>query len=251
MDELSSDEEIYDLNLANPSSDEEEEAYDEGEEDEEDEDDEDTELMDEYEPVVEEPKGRFAKTSNPAQDILSDDEVEPAADADSDSDEETWAANSYHASRRAPGEADSEDDEALDLEAEEARRLQKRQRGAMAGDDFGLGDGGEEAEGEIEKMREQSRKQGRLEEDALVPQDGTATAGFGTDEEAIAYLLRNQPETLALLDDFTATAERMTSVEKALATVRLGENGKEHPALAIMEMEHRKYCLLLCPLANR
>lgn len=249
MDELSEDDEIYDLNLPDQSSDEEE--YDDAETGEVDEEDDEEEMDQGEDGRVEEPRGRFAKAANSSQDAPSDqednsDDVVESDATNSDDDEETWAANSYHASRRAPGEADSEDDEALGMEADEARRLQKRQRGVMGGDDFGLGGGAEEDEEELEKMRELSRAEGKLEEDLAAKVKKGAMileTQFASEEEAIAFLLRKQPETLALLDDFTETAERMTNVEKALAIVRLGEDGKEHPALAIMEMEHRKVSL--------
>jgi U3 small nucleolar RNA-associated protein 3 len=257
MDELSEDDEIYDLNLPSSSDEDEDEEGADQENIQEEEDDEMIEYEEEEE-RIEEPRGRFAKSANPSQDLLSDDDNNDKDEDDeasnSDDDEETWAANSYHASRRAPGEADSEDDEALEMEADEARRLQKRQRGVMAGDDFGLGGGAEGDEEELERMREASRKAGKLEEDLVVKvkkgdlSNGEGETKFGTEEEAIAYLLRKQPETLALLDDFTETAERMTNVEKALEIVRLGEDGKEHPALAIMEMEHRTLSLSSSPL---
>lgn len=248
MEELSEDDEIYDLNLPGSSDEEmlDEDEDDTGVADGQDEDDDEERYEDEPD-IVEPPRGRFAKSANPSQDVLSDDAASAASDAESNSEdeEETWAANSYHASRRAPGEADSEDEEALDLEADEARRLQKRARDVMGGDDFGLGDGGEEIEGELEKMREVNRRNGKLEE-AIQAQKGVEVKveGFVKEEEAIAYLLKQQPETLALLDDFSETAERMKSVEKALELVRQGEDGREHPALAIMEMEHRTHVSL-------
>lgn len=237
MDVLDSDDEIYGLNLPDNSS--EEEAIEEDDDEEvlgEDEDGDEEQTS--YPPrEASPPRGRFAKDVDPTQDILSD--AESVADAAESSDEETWAPHMYHVSRKAPGEADSEDDEALDMEAEEARRLQKKYRGVLAGEDYGFGEEAED-EGELETVRQQSRLGGRLEDAA------TAAAGlvgdapvYQSEEEAISFLLKKQPETLALLDDFSETAERMKNVEKALVIVRQGEDGKEHPALAIMELEHR------------
>lgn len=239
MDELDSDDEIFDLGLQNSDSDQlpvedepEEEDYSE---------EEDLESNPTSTRAISPPKGRFAKPDDLTQDILSDASNSEAEVENSSDEEETWAANTYHASRRAPGEPDSEDDEALDMEAEEAKRLQKKFKTTLAGDDYGFGDGVEE-EGEIELVREKSRLGGRLEE--AMKAEVEIGVNYKNEEEAIAFLLKKQPETLALLDDFAETAERMENVEKALAIVRLGENGKEHPALAIMELEHRSYSSL-------
>lgn len=230
LDELSDEDEIYGLNLPSEDSDDADgdEEMDEDEEDFEEEDDALPSL-----PEAEAPRGRFAKTTDPLQDMISDDEASEREEAANSSDEEeTWAPASYHASRRAPGEPDSSDDEALDLEASEARRLQKRAKGAMGGEDYGFGD--EEA---VEEVRETARGKGRLEEE----EKGVEEKGMG-EEEGIAWLVKRSPETLALLDDFRETAERMEGVERNLEIVRGGdEDGKEHPALAIMELEHRAF----------
>lgn len=232
------------MNLPSEDSEAEvdEEEYEEGE----DEMEEGEGSEDEYStlPIAKpDPTGRFAKVANPSQDIISDaeDSASDGGKDGSDSDEEeTWAANSYHASRRAPGEPDSSDDEALDMEADEARRLQKKARGVMAGDDFGLGDGGEEG---MEEIRQEERKRGKLEEEVEVVGGEGESKKWKSEEEAIAFVLRKNPETLALLDDFTDSAEKLKGVEKNLEIVRKGEGGKEHPALAIMELEHRKKIL--------
>lgn len=196
-------------------------------------------------PEAEEARGRFAKPASLAQlqDQFSDDDDEPAEKEGegSESEEETWGANAYHATRRQPGEPDSSDDEALDLEAEEARRLQKKLKGTLGGEDFGFLEEGEGAE-EIEEVRQRERKKGKLEDDAEAGVSTEVPSRQLGDEEAIAYLVKKHPETLALLDDFRENAQRMTTVEKNLQVVRAGgEDGKEHPALAIMELEHRTF----------
>lgn len=262
---MSDPDEIYGLNLPGAGS-ESEDGDDGAEDDGAEDDDEEDDMYDSHgnlksanKAATDEPRGRFAKTANPSQDIIansSDDDSDaapsgpaPASDSDdaqsahsaSDSDgEETWAPGSYHASRRAPGEADSSDDEALELEAAEARRLQQLAKGRLGGDDFGL-DAAGEAEGTAEEVRKAAREKRRLEEQGEEGGEAVAVAGRMSEEEAIAHLVRNSPETLALLDDFAATAVRMESVEKDLDTVRKGQDdGREHPALAIMELEHRE-----------
>ncbi|ORY73586.1 hypothetical protein BCR35DRAFT_307014 [Leucosporidium creatinivorum] len=255
VNDLSSDDEIYGLNLPSAGSDDEESQA--GEDDEEaDEEEYPSEDEDETYSTLpaDEPRGRFAKVSNPSQDVLSDasdaEEEEEEEAANSSDEEETWAAGSYHASRRAPGEADSSDDEALDLEAEEARRLQKKAKGVLAGEDYGFGEEDEEGEEMVEEVRKKARGKGRLEDEVLGGEGEKGEAKQWTEEEAIAHLLKKSPETLALLDDFTATAERIKGVEKNLEIVRLGdEDGKEHPALAIMELEHQALATYLPTLA--
>ncbi|KAI5481282.1 hypothetical protein MNV49_004904 [Pseudohyphozyma bogoriensis] len=252
LDDISDEDEVYGLNLPSKhSSDEEEEEFDEedGEEAYDSEDD----APQFIKPPKEEPKGRFAKVHNPLQDQLYDQDSDASdaeaenKDADSEDEEETWAANAYHATNKAPAEADSSDEEALELEAEEARRLQKKARGAMAGEDFGLGD---EEEEDIEAERQKERK-ARLEDDEVATRgqkDAVATEDL-SEEQAVAYLLKNSPETLALLDDFTATAEKMKKVEQNLEIVRVPVEGKDHPALAILELEHQALATYLTTLA--
>ncbi|KAK4704283.1 U3 small nucleolar RNA-associated protein 3, partial [Phenoliferia sp. Uapishka_3] len=250
--DVSDDDEIFGLNLpeSDSSAGEEEAAEDDDDLGSEDEEEEDA-LTSYPTPLPEAARGRFAKVANPSQDVISDgSDAEDAASA-SDSEEETWAANSYHATRKAPGEPDSEDDEALGMEAEEARRLQKKAKGLMAGDDFGFGDEGEGDEG-VEEVREKARKSGKLEDGVDGGAEGKKeVAGEAmSEEEAIAFLLKKNPETLALLDDFTETAERIKVVEKNLEVVRNGgKDGKDHPALAIMELEHQAITTYLPTLA--
>ena len=58
----------------------------------------------------------------------------------SEEEEEGWGTkkSAYYASNA--GEIESDDEEAHELEEQEARRLQTKARDAMADDDFGLGD---------------------------------------------------------------------------------------------------------------
>ncbi|GAA5997633.1 rRNA-processing protein SAS10 [Rhodotorula paludigena] len=188
---------------------------------------------------------------------LSDDEGAPggkeAADASDDEDEERWAAGHYHVSRRAPGEADSEDDEALELEEEEARRLQRRAREKMDGLDFGVDDDADEGEA-LGAAADAAGRRARIEDEAADEAGGgaaaeSAAAGMG-EAEAIAHLLKTQPETLALVDDFVLTASKIKQVETDLEVVRCGDGkGGEHPALAIMELEHQALTTYLPTLA--
>ncbi|GAA6015930.1 hypothetical protein JCM10207_006810 [Rhodosporidiobolus poonsookiae] len=240
-------------------------------------------------------RGRFGHVNDPEQDVVypssseeddesgSDEDDEPATkgqladmagddvsdagsgqagsgpDDSEDEDFDRWAAGQYHASRRAPGEADSEDEEAAQLELDEARRLQRRARERLGGGDFGVEESDEDGEGEAEVERLQLDLDAEEKPAAEAEANGKALSP----EQAIALLLRSQPETLALVDDFVLTASKIKQVEADLEVVRRGDGeGGEHPALAIMELEHQAlstylptltfyFSLLLTPLSRR
>jgi len=178
----------------------------------------------------------------------SDEEKKGASGSDSEEDEDRWAAGHYHVSRRAPGEADSEDEEALELEAEEARRLQKKGAEKLRGEDYGLGaeddqeEGGDKlAEERMLDLEGENEGEGKDEEESKIDTKSL------NEEESIAHLLKYSPETLALVDDFVRTASKIKDVEGDLDNVRKVGDGKggEHPGLAIMELEHRELILFV------
>ncbi|SCZ97912.1 BZ3500_MvSof-1268-A1-R1_Chr3-3g06452 [Microbotryum saponariae] len=267
LGDLSDDDEIYGLDL--PSQDE----HEHDEEDDDQGEDEEPAQRKQFKraPVDDTNKGRFSKSSaathekEDAADSQDDDDDDSDAhdrappkpsklqarnDDDNDDDdddgadregaqdsddEDTWAPGSYHASRRAPGEADSEDDEALELEEAEARRLQKKSKTALAAEDYGL----DEAEDELEGT---STNHTRFEEEDAASNANSAQVQVEwTEENAIAHLLKHNPENLALLDDLTRIAERIKVVETALVDLRKGgeQSGEEHQALPIVELEHQ------------
>ncbi|GAA5982632.1 hypothetical protein JCM10908_006725 [Rhodotorula pacifica] len=185
----------------------------------------------------------------------SDDENEANSDSDLDQEHERWSAGHYHASRRAPGEADSEDDEALELEEQEARRLQKKMKDRLDGADFGVAgeEGEEEDEMDVEKAKQERLRLEEEDETAAADTGKTSTTPTAdlSEEEAIALLLRTQPETLALVDDFLLTSSKLAQVTHDLAEVRAAKNsqGNDHPSLAIMELEHQALTTYLPTLA--
>ena len=79
-------------------------------------------------------KGKKGKKSKKDQSSDEDD------DDDEEEEEESWGAkkSAYYASNA--GEIESDDEEANELEEQEAKRLQAKSRDVMADDDFGLGD---------------------------------------------------------------------------------------------------------------
>ncbi|BGP58439.1 hypothetical protein JCM8202_004264 [Rhodotorula sphaerocarpa] len=185
------------------------------------------------------------------------------SDSDLEQDHERWAAGHYHVSRRAPGEADSEDEEALELEEQEARRLQRKMRDRLAGEDYGVAEGDEadDFDGADGLASGKGHERLRLEEDedepAAAKKSTTGTSATAptpdslTEEESIALLLRTQPETLALVDDFLLTASKLSQVSRDLTEVRAArdERGQEHPALAMMELEYQALTTYLPTLA--
>ncbi|KWU45189.1 hypothetical protein RHOSPDRAFT_16686 [Rhodotorula sp. JG-1b] len=197
--------------------------------------------------------GRPSKKKKRGEDDLN-------SDSDLEQDHERWAAGHYHVSRRAPGEADSEDEEALELEEQEARRLQKKMKDRLDGlDDFALAEDEQQAGSGIDTSKPQDRLRldGDDDDEGTGPaaaasslMTGTAAADL-SEEAAIALLLRTQPETLALVDDFLLTASKLSQVSRDLQIVRASrdEHGNEHPALAIMELEHQALTTYLPTLA--
>lgn len=79
-------------------------------------------------------KKKAAKKSRP-----SSSKTPSASGSESESDE-AWGRNksAYYSSNAA--QLDSDDEEANELELQEAKRLQQKVRDAMGDDDFGLGD---------------------------------------------------------------------------------------------------------------
>ncbi|GAA5957912.1 hypothetical protein JCM3765_006201 [Sporobolomyces pararoseus] len=282
-DSLDDPDEIYGLNLPDrQSSDEDDEEEEEGEELEKPQKKQKKERK-EKKPTYDPKSGRFGHTYDPKQDQVfdsssgseasDDDEDESAAPAkdqlestvssdeeggkkgsgsDSEDDEDRWAAGHYHVSRRAPGEADSEDEEALELEAEEARRLQKKGAEKLKGEDFGLVDSDDEFDGR-EKFEERLDLDGDDTDGnaAKDEEEGKVDTQALSEEESIAHLLKYSPETLALVDDFVRTASKIKDVESDLENIRTAGDGQggEHPGLAIMELEHQALSTYLPTLA--
>jgi U3 small nucleolar RNA-associated protein 3 len=75
----------------------------------------------------------------------------PSSSSEDSEEEETWGRNksAYYSSNAA--QLDSDDEEANELEEQEAKRLQAKAREGMLEDDFGLGDVHIVGEGKIEE----------------------------------------------------------------------------------------------------
>jgi U3 small nucleolar RNA-associated protein 3 len=111
---------------------------DEEDDDEDDDEDYDDHDQDEHDKEVQTPISKRAKQPNDKQKA----EIPPTSDEDEreEEEEEGWGhkKSAYYSSNAA--ELDSEDEEANEMEEQEAKRLQAKLREGMTDEDFGLGD---------------------------------------------------------------------------------------------------------------
>ncbi|KAF7291602.1 hypothetical protein HMN09_01251300 [Mycena chlorophos] len=172
-EELDGDEEeVFGLDLSDEESDEDEpEGQQDGDDEEED--------------IPSAPTKSKSKKSKKAK----------KAESESESEEEGWGRgrSAYYSSNAA--QLDSDDEEANELEEQEARRLQSKTRDSMQDDDFGLDDVAAEPI-LIDPIEEE---QAAVVES--IPQDPQAL---------IRHLEKTNPESLALARDWEETAERLT-----------------------------------------
>lgn len=167
-----------------------------------------------------------SKSSPKKPGLSSSDEDEQNAEEE----EESWgrSKSAYYSSNAA--ELDSDDEEAHELEEQEAKRLQAKGREGMTDADFGLGDAVEEVnetEG-IEYVRfpfialfaprdVERCCLARLCSDFLEPVPDVVTEPILLDKNAI---LRNvektNPETLALAYDWEDTAQKLVRSQQKL-----------------------------------
>ena len=144
-------------------------------------------------------KAKGKKTSAPSS---------SSSEADSDSEEETWGhgKKAYYASNA--DEIDSEDEEAREMEEQEARRLQGKALEGMTDADFGLEDdavAGDADAGENEDFG--------VVDTSTVPGIPLAT----TDPAAILkHLEKTNPEALALARDWEDTAYNLAKAKQKL-----------------------------------
>ncbi|KAG2342098.1 hypothetical protein BDR05DRAFT_1060409 [Suillus weaverae] len=125
--------------------------------------------------------------------------------SDTGSEDESWGQSKsvYYSSNAA--QIDSEDEEANELEEQEARRLQLKARDAIHEDDFGLGEGLEsESDAEVEDLLgEQSRP--------------TIDASLNDKKAVLQHLERENPEALALARDWDDTAHNLIEMQAKIA----------------------------------
>ncbi|KAH0831924.1 hypothetical protein J3R83DRAFT_12807 [Lanmaoa asiatica] len=149
------------------------------------------------EPTAFESKSK-PKPSKAARDTKKSSSKKSASDSE---EEETWghSKGAYYSSNAA--QLDSEDEEANELEEQEALRLQAKARETMRDEDFGLGD---VVEGDVEppEAMEQDELANLLK--TKVPQDK---------QSILRTLEKESPETLALARDWEDTVYSLVEVK--------------------------------------
>ncbi|CDO68259.1 hypothetical protein BN946_scf184842.g22 [Trametes cinnabarina] len=209
------------------SEDEEEDGYEGGAQYEDDEDDIDGIHYAAAEAAQKEKKKQKAKAKGKKGKKGGDesDEQDDGSD-ESESEEEGWGTkkSAYYSSNAQ--EIDSEDEEAIELEEQEAKRLQTKAREAMAEDDFGLDDVAEglpETDGIVDEPAQPTVQQ--------LPQDK---------QSLLRHLEKTNPEALALANDWDDVAHGLMKAQAKIAKLEA-----EDPAALSLSMMHLHYQALL------
>ncbi|KAN0127334.1 Sas10 C-terminal domain containing protein [Lactarius tabidus] len=158
-------------------------------------------------------KGK-AKAKPPPE---SEDEEESEEDEE---EEESWGRkkSAYYSSNAA--ELDSEDEEANELEEQEAKRLQVKARDAMADDDFGLAD---IAQGGAEEV----------EDPLLEPAPVVSTRPIPLDKNAaLRHMEKTNPETLALAYDWEDIATKVVHTQEKIKELSSTEQDSQGLGMA-------------------
>jgi U3 small nucleolar RNA-associated protein 3 len=184
-----------------------------GEEDEEDADEEGDYDEDQPHPTVRASKGSKAKTKPPPE---SDNEEEEGSE-----EEESWGRkkSAYYSSNAA--ELDSEDEEANELEEQEAMRIQTKARDTMLDDDFGLADldqgDDEETEECVCSVLLCVRGDRSASSPFLEPTMVVSTQPTPLDKKAaLRQMEKTNPETLALAYDWEDIAEKVVRTQEKI-----------------------------------
>ncbi|KAI0328872.1 hypothetical protein GY45DRAFT_1325725 [Cubamyces sp. BRFM 1775] len=148
------------------------------------------------------------------------------SESEDSEEEEGWGTkkSAYYSSNAQ--EIDSEDEEAIELEEQEARRLQTKARDAMADDDFGLGDvteGLPEAEAIVDEPTQPAVQ--------ALPQDKPSL---------LRHLEKTNPEALALANDWDDVAHSLVKTQAKIAKLEA-----EDPSALSLSMMHLHHQALL------
>ncbi|KAJ3541270.1 hypothetical protein NM688_g6111 [Phlebia brevispora] len=158
----------------------------------------------------------------------------PSSDAsDSESEDEGWGRNkaSYYSSNAA--QLESDDEEANELEEQEAKRLQSKVRDVMVDDDFGLGDIPDTAPEE--------------EFEAGTEHPPPVVENLPSDKQSLLrHLEKTNPEALALARDWDDIARTLVRTQQKIAQLEEQQEGKRGEADIIGQgMIHLYYQALL------
>ncbi|KAH7913413.1 Sas10 C-terminal domain-containing protein [Hygrophoropsis aurantiaca] len=147
-----------------------------------------------------------SKTSKVKSRTKGKKDASPSPEHDSEEDEETWGASkaAYYSSNAI--QLESDDEEANELEEQEALRLQAKARDAMSDDDFGLAGGIEDDVGEADV------------EEVLTGPSQISKPTLPTDKSSLLrYLQIENPEALALAHDWDDTVRSMMLTQARIA----------------------------------
>ncbi|KAL4250755.1 SAS10 family protein [Abortiporus biennis] len=212
LDDEGDEDEVFALKGMPEDSDEEEGSGDEVDDDEDMEAD---EIPEAPKQAKKKSKSKKGKTSPPSSET-----------SDSESEEEGWGNKkaAYYASNDA--QIDSEDEEANELEEQEAKRLQSKARDTLADDDFGLGDAIEEAD---------------EPEDDIAEVPVSVTPSLPQDRPSLLrHLEKTSPEALALARDWEDVALTLVKTK-----AKIEEMESLSPDALSLGMTHLHYQTLL------
>ncbi|KAF8339980.1 Sas10 C-terminal domain-containing protein [Cantharellus anzutake] len=199
---------------------EEEEYYDNGEED-----DEGDEVEEEEDYASSSGAGPSkSKSGKPNASKRHPGKGEP--EEESNSGEERWGKKSEYYVSAATDDIDSDDEEALALELNECRRLQKKAREGISEDDFGI----EEVLDAIERGQDSSAEAHAqdTQDVTLIPQNK---------ESLLRHLEKTSPEALALGREWEDVSQNLRKVESAIA--RQTSEDENDPRLALVHLHHQ------------
>ncbi|OCB87764.1 hypothetical protein A7U60_g5087 [Sanghuangporus baumii] len=160
------------------------------------------------------------KTRRPAEssEEQSDEEEE---------EEESWGTkkSAYYSSNAT--QIESDDDEAREMEEQEARRLQAKLRAPMREEDFGYS----------EALQNASSVDLKPVDDFWKPEKSVHATAVGADKVSILrHLQRTNPEALALAFEWEDVARSVIKTEKKLSEI---PDNKENKALGLVHLHHQ------------
>ncbi|TFK73580.1 hypothetical protein BDN72DRAFT_814143 [Pluteus cervinus] len=182
----------------------------------EDEDDDESHVIASTSKVKSTPKSKKKKSA-----------LSSSSSSESEDEEETWGRgkNAYYADNA--DEIDSDDEEANELEEQEALRLQKKAREGMSDDDFGLND--------VIEIQDTDDLV-----DPIAPAQVTPVTLPRDPKELVRHLEKTNPESIALARDWADTARSV-----AKAKLKLEQLQATQPDAVILGMVHLHYQTLL------
>lgn len=209
---------------------------------------------------------RYAKLGAGSPESSGDSEAAAASqgDSDSDSDEDNegegedefndeWArTGGYHVSRKEIARledqaasasskpyVDEEDAQRDALELYEARRIQKEAKDRLSEEDYMNLEELDADDAEDTEALQIAKPERRYLPAGLI---------FETREEAIAHLVSKEPELLALVDDFSATSDKLPIIQQTVLDIQKAAK-EDNPKVGFAYLYQGTSPLLTCRLA--